>query len=287
MILVHFTPTGEKRVVDLQDLFAGQTCFLVGGSPSLLQQPLRLLESRGVLTMAINNAARHFQPTLWVSGDPPGCYEPQILKDPRITKFAPLHAAEQKTLDGSPYTKCPNLFFYSPDGSVAREDYLKDRRTVPWYNNTLSVGIYILYRLGIRRIILAGSDFGAGPSTEQEPEGSLYAHATSLSALERKWNTDLYNDLVKELRMQQPYFESMGLEVLDASVHSRLAPVYRQVSLEDAVQLATTDFPKEMVDPKTLPHCSKFAPQALQERIASWPGYQTIDIQPFKEKPNA
>ena len=83
--------------------------------------------------------------------------------------------------------------------------------------------------------------------------------------------------------MLRPYFEKMGLELLDASLYSRLAPVYKHVELEAAIGMCRERFPKEMVDPKTLPHCSHFAPQALQERIAAWPGYQTVEIQPFKD----
>lgn len=281
MILVHHTSTGERRAVDLQDLFHGQTCILVGGSPSLLTQNLRLLESRGVLTMAINNAARHFQPTLWISGDPPRCYEPQILLDPRITKFAPLHTAEMP-VNNRPYWNNPNLFFYTAESNVPREEYLKNRASVPWYSNTLMAGIYVLYRLGVRRIVLAGSDFGAGQPTATEPDGSMYAHATSLSEFERKWNMDVYNELVKDIRTLKPYFEANGLTLMDASVNSRLTSVYPHITLEEAVGLCRESFPREMVDPGSLPHCSKFAPQAMQEKIAAWRG-QVVDLRPFKQ----
>ena len=163
MVLVQYTPKGLKHLVDLQDLTSGSTAMLVGGAPSLREQPIELLENRGVFTMAMNNAALHFRPTAWVSGDRPQCYDPQILMDPTIMKFAPIPHAEVKIEDiKRKYREVPNIYFFMQQDSVPWDEYLALRNTVPWYNNTIFVGIHILYQLGFRRIILAGSDFGFG-----------------------------------------------------------------------------------------------------------------------------
>ena len=110
MILIHYTKSGLKRLTDLSDLYKGQTAILLGGAPSLKEQPLELLKQRGVLMAAMNNAALHFRPTLWFSGDHPACYEPQILMDPSITKFAPLPFAEI-VVAGRKYHEMPNINF--------------------------------------------------------------------------------------------------------------------------------------------------------------------------------
>jgi hypothetical protein len=269
MILTHFEPTGARRPIDLQNVFAGQTAMLIGGAPSLKEQPLELLSKRGVLTMAMNNAALHFQPTLWVSGDRPECYDPTILLDPRIMKFAPL-AHAQVTVEGRRYWQIPNVHFYMPQDSIPWDEYLGMRNTVPWYNNTLFVGINILYHMGIRRIILGGSDFGFSAS------GDMYAHNTELGSLEKKWNLDLYNSLVRELRMLRPVFEAAGLQLMDCSKNSRISQTYQHISLEQAVELCLTGFPKKPVNPASLPHCSKFAPESIQQKIAQWPGHQVL-----------
>lgn len=266
MILIRFNPDGLKRTTDLRDVFRQKTALLVGGSPSLKEQDIRLLEGRGVLTMAMNNAAVHFRPTLWVSGDRPDCYEPQILEDPTIMKFAPLAAAEIE-VNGKKYHRCPNTFFYIQKAGVPWEEYLVDKAEVPWYNNTLFVAIHILYQLGVRRIVLCGSDFGFGAG------GEMYAHETRFGNLEKKWNLDLYNHLVKELRALKPTFEQHGLELLDSSKNSRVRDTYRHVSLEEAVALCREGFPEQMKDPAELPHCSKFAPMDIKKAIAGWPGY--------------
>jgi len=287
MILTRFAKTGQGRPVDLQDAFAGQTAMLVGAAPSLREQPIELLNQRGVLAMAMNNAATHFRPTLWVSGDHPACYDPQILRDPGIMKFGPLtHARaplDQEKLGGPgkqpAYATMPNMYFYTQEANVPWDEYLGSRHGVPWYSNTLLVGINILYMLGIRRIILAGSDFGFSSNAAPDAHGGdMYAHKTRLGTLERKWNLDLYNSLVKELRQLKPIFDKAGLTLMDSSKNSRISQVYEHISLEKAVDICLTNFPKEMVDPSTLPHCSKYAPESIQKRIANWPGHRVLGL---------
>lgn len=272
MIFIHFSKNGMRHIADLQSTFHGQTAMLVGGAPSLKEQPMELLSKRGVLTMAMNNAAVHFRPTLWSSGDHPECYDPQILMDPTIMKFAPYSQAGM-TVVGRKYWTMPNLYFYIQEAGVPWDEYLAARPTVPWYNNTLFVSIHILYQLGIRRIILAGSDFGF------TPQGDMYAHKTALGSLERKWNLDLYNSLVRELRMLKPMFDRAGLTLMDCSKNSRISQTYEHITLEKAVDICLESFPSHPKDPSALPHCSKFASVSIQQRIAQWPGYQMVDYQ--------
>jgi hypothetical protein len=269
MLLIHYNAQGAKRVVDLQDMLRGGTAMLVGGAPSLKEQPVELLSQRGVTTMAMNNAGLHFRPTMWASGDHPECYEPRLLLDPTIMKFAPVSYAETTVL-GRKYRQMPNIWFYIPEANVPWDEYLAARRGVPWYNNTLFVSIHVLYMLGVRTIILAGSDFGFGL------DGSMYAHATHLGDLEKKWNLDLYNSLVRELRMLRPMFERAGLTLMDCSKNSRIAQTYKHLTMEEAVKYCTREFPEHNVDPGCLPHCSKFAPRSIQDSIAQWPGYRMV-----------
>ena len=271
MILVHFEANGMKHLTDVQNMYRGQTAMLVGGAPSLCEQPIELLEQRGVITMAMNNAALHFRPTMWVSGDRPECYDPLILMDPTILKFAPASHAKVRISDlKCRYMDIPNALFYMQQDRIPWDEYLALRNTIPWYHNTLFVGIHVLYQLGIRRIILGGSDFGFGSN------GQMYAHDTKLGSMEQKWNLDLYNSLVRELRMLKPVFEKAGLTLMDSSKNSRVAQTYEHITLERAVELCLEKLPKQRKDPKELPHCSKFAPESIQQRIAKWPGHQVV-----------
>lgn len=274
MILLRSTRKGQHRLADLSDLFAGQTALLVGGAPSLKEQPLHLLEQRGVLTAAMNNAAIHFRPDLWISSDHPECYEPQILMDPKIMKFAPVGHADIQlgpAYGNMRYADMPNMFLYIQDNLIPMDAYLDDHKGVPWYMNTLLSSIHILYQLGIRTIILGGSDFSCSPLN------AMYAHATALDDLQRKWNMDLYNHLVDELCTLKPYFESKRLLLMDCSKNSRLSHTYKHLTMEEAVAVCLRQFPKEMVDPKTLPHCSKFANMDLKKAVAGWSRHIVIE----------
>jgi hypothetical protein len=75
-------------------------------------------------------------------------------------------------------------------------------------------------------------------------------------------------------------FERAGLELLDCSKNSRLKQTYPHITLERAVALCKEGFPEKPLPSTELPHCSKFAPTSIQERIARWPGYHVIGQPP-------
>ena len=268
MILIHYSQNGMKRTADLTDIYSGQTAMLVGGAPSLKTQALNLLAQRGVLTMAMNNAGMHFQSSLWCGVDRPECYDPQLMLDPRIIKLGNIAHAETQlnaNYGNRKFRQLPNMYFYLLEERVPWSEFLSVRRAIPWYNNTLFTSICILYHFGVRRIILAGSDFSSG-----------YAHNTTLTSLEQKWNADLYNSQVHELRRFKPIFDKAGLEFLDCSANSRIAQVYKKITMEEAVELCLSSFPLVCLDSTKLPHCSKFANTTIQEQIAKWPGYKLV-----------
>jgi hypothetical protein len=257
MVLITFTPEGQQRMCNLADVFKGRTAILMGGAPTIAKQPLHLLEQRGVLSAAMNNAARHFKPTLWFSADHPGSFEPQILLDPNIMKIAPA-GHSSTVINDVPYYGMPNIYFYisKPDVPVGQmfAPYVK----TPWYRNTLLVSIVMLHHLGVRRIILGGSDF--------EFSGKVYAHEDGLLPHERALNERLYKSQVYDLKRLRPIMQEAEIEMLDCSYASKLDGTYPVISMEEAVELALEDFPAEMVDPKTLPHGTRFAnPEMKQE----------------------
>ena len=71
--------TGATRLTFLDDMYKVGTVMLFGGAPTIAKLPLNYLSARGVVTAAINNAARHFRPTFWFSGDNPECYDLNII----------------------------------------------------------------------------------------------------------------------------------------------------------------------------------------------------------------
>ena len=258
MILITYTPDGQQRMANLADIFKGQTAMLMGAAPTISEQPLHLLEQRGVLSAAMNNVARHFRPTLWVSADHPSCFEPQILYDPGIVKFSPIGHAET-LLNDKPFRDAPNIYFYANKPDVAIGELLAERMQTPWYQNTLLVSIVLLNFLGVTRIILGGSDF--------EFEDRVYAHADGLAEHEREMNRALYTSQKYDIRKLKTVFDKAGIELLDSSVKSKLGGVYRTLGFEEAIALCLENFPKEMVDPRTLPHGTRLAPATFKEHL--------------------
>jgi hypothetical protein len=258
MIFLTFTPQGQQRMCNLADIFKGRTAILMGGAPTIAEQPLELLEQRGVLSAAMNNAARHFRPTLWFSADHPGSFEPQIIKDPNIMKFAPVgHSGT--VVDDKPYRDLPNIYFYVSEPDIPIGQALASYTRTPWYHNTLLISVVLLHHLGVTRIILGGSDFEFGRN--------VYAHEDGLADHERELNRRLYSSQVYELKRLKSVFEEAGVEIMDCSVRSKMVGVYPIVSLESAVQHALEDFPAAMVDPKSLPHGTRFAPAEMKDDL--------------------
>lgn len=86
MMFYHY-PKGYRVPVDLDNTYEGQSCFLAGGSPTLLNEDLTVLDQPGITVMAMNNTASVVPTQLWVGGDKPMCYSPRILLDGRMKHF--------------------------------------------------------------------------------------------------------------------------------------------------------------------------------------------------------
>ena len=80
-------PTFES--VSLSGFYRGRSAFLMLSGPSLKQIDLSLLDARGIVTMAVNNAWSVRRPTLWTCVDDPGRFIDVGWKDPGILKFVP------------------------------------------------------------------------------------------------------------------------------------------------------------------------------------------------------
>lgn len=260
MLLLSYDRYHSQRTHNLRDCFHGSTAFLIGGAPTLKQQPIQRLQERGLLVAAMNNAAKHFRPQLWFSSDNPACFEPRILLDPGIMKFASAGHNGSPTQTGKKFNELPNIYFYVTEPDLDWGTILDQRMTTPWFGNTLLVAVVILYELGCRRIILGGSDF-------ELTGGQAYAHETALSTKERNLNQLLYATQVTDLKKLKPVFDEKGLSLIDCSYSSKLGDTYQVLSMDAAIDLALSEYPKSDMDSKALPHGTVFAPPELKQRL--------------------
>ncbi len=266
MILGTANMQGLTRALALDDIYKGASCILVGGAPTIANMPLQRLQERGVVSAAINNAAKHFRPNLWFSGDNPACYDEMILRDPGILKFAPSWHMETSVL-GMAMKELPNIMFYVAASGVQPSELLDDNRHTPWFGNTLLVAIHILYRIGFRKIILCGCDF--------EPDGrKMYAHDAPLTEKEWEANVRLYESQVTTLIALKPVFAEAGLQLMDSSDKSKLTGVYQWYTFNEAVDICA----KQAMPGGELRHGTKFANEKLKKMAGVWepPPQQSI-----------
>lgn len=266
MIFRSFDSAGNAHVIDAKGLFHGvPAAFLVGGAPSLREQYPSMLERRGVVTFAMNNVGSLFRPTCMVASDEPACFDRRLLLDPTIMKFL-WGTYRDKAIAGTGLTvsSLPNCWLY--DAVVRRRDssLLADTNYLDWKRNTFFLGISVMYHLGIRTIILAGSDFGP------DDRGRDYSAGATLSEREKQWNNLLYKYEIADMVRLKPVFDSYGLTILDSSAHSKIsepAGPYRRISLQEGVDLCLKGFPSS--HDTDLPHVSRLHDKSLMDRVIS------------------
>lgn len=276
MIFRTYGRDGEERVSDLKGILSGPagrvpTAFLVGGAPSLRGQPYGLLSQAGVLSFSMNNAGRLFRPTHLVASDEGRCIDSRLLLDPSVVKFMwSAHAMKPVRPSGPlavPLRDMPSVLFFDADVRRRDSSLLHESLRLDWKRNTLFLGISVMHHLGIRRIVLAGSDFEAGTGS------ASYASGPGLTPDEAAWNETLYRFEVADLVKLRPVFDDAGLEIVDTSAGSKICrPLgpYRHATMEEGVQMCLEGFPPSFDDPSSLPHCSSLhRPELMQSVLAN------------------
>jgi len=159
-----------RHSLQLENHFGGtgaSACWLIGGGPSLLELPMAQIAASPLPKMTTNLAGCGLlRPTFWTSYDPSVRFQRSVYLDPSVMKF--VHP--RRSMDVVPETTgkvcdCPNLCFFDPDPQRGFADFLSPAHSgiVDW-NDTLVQAIDILYRLGFRRIYLAGCEMIVSPS---------------------------------------------------------------------------------------------------------------------------
>lgn len=164
---------GVRTEGALEGSWGGPTrtaAWLIGGGRSLTEEDARRIVETPAPRMGINLAGSGwFRPTLWTAYDPSARFHRSVYLDPGIVKF--VH--RRRGMDLVPETTykvcdCPQTYFFDREGERGFGDFLVpgQRGIVDWADSMVQ-GIDILYRLGIRRIYLAGCEMRVRPSEKQ------------------------------------------------------------------------------------------------------------------------
>ena len=177
-------PDHSRQPIDLQHLFGGPTvtaCWVIGGGPSLNELPIELIEASPAPKFAMNLAGSGLlRPDFWTSYDPTARFQRSIYLDASILKF--VHAcramdlipetnfkvceapgvvcfdrARQRGFAEFPCLSAHQLQRPTPETSPAPLQAITD-----WQDSFIQT-IDLAYRLGFRRLYLAGCELYLSP----------------------------------------------------------------------------------------------------------------------------
>ncbi len=163
---------GDGRQLALDDLYSGQSVFVICNGPSCTPSLRQALQRAGVLTFGINNGAFSFHPNLWACVDAPHRFVECIWKDPAILKFSPfanlrgrLWDSRQNKYSSTTAADCPNVAWFLRNERFCASSWLTER-TFNWGNHSdlgggrsvLLPALKICCLLGFANIFLVGCD---------------------------------------------------------------------------------------------------------------------------------
>jgi|GEM_PF-1871756 len=236
----------------LQDSFRGASAFLVCGGPSLRELDLSLLNQRGIVIAAVNQAAAtHVRPHLWFTVDAPRNFHEAIWRDPAIAKFTKRKYSNHsiRTRQGNEWKDAvgvwprhlPNCWYYEHVSEWKPQEFLTSPRptwgvtVAPNARSCMLVALRLLYWLGFRRVIVIGADF---QMTADDP----YAFHDPANDAKARSNNRLYHTLNEWFSELRPHFAEYGYEVLNATPGGQLN-AFPRVSFEEAVRQCTSSVP--------------------------------------------
>lgn len=248
----RFTPAGARISVDLDGLYAGQSVFLLGGSPFLADAAPRLA-GLPVATLALNNTPCVFPgPTFWIAMDKPACFSPHIYGDPRTLKFQPINRRDEAVgRTGRRVREFTGVLFFGTRETFTATNFLTPHRDLAWWKSTFPAALQLAWRLGFTTVYLVGCGFKMDPKQQ-------YAWKTGLSESERSWSQRTYNNDLERLRALAPVFRSSGFRVASCTPGSAAHGIIDYVDLDSAIREAVQTVP-DRADTMGLTHSSALA----------------------------
>ena len=249
--------TQDSSPVFLGDIYRGRSAFLICGGPSFASVDSSLLNRPGILTMAVNNAARTFRPNLWTCVDNPQNFILSVWVDPTILKFVPVEHAKTKLFDNDSWeemdltpSECPGVFFYMRNLEFDPDVFLEDS-TVNWggaadrggARSVMLVALRLLYYLGVRDVFLLGADFHMSRRRRYH-----FAQERSVSAI--RSNQYTYAMLAERFRQLIAPFEERGFKVFNCNPRSNLE-VFPYVPFRTAIRYALRGMPRNLDTERT------------------------------------
>jgi len=251
-VFYRYTQSGARAAVDLDGLYAGESLFLLGGSPDLNDLPLDLLKNPGVITMGMNNVPCVFKPNLWICADKPHCFSPHIYASPEITKFTPISRCEAVVPGTAKKVRqFPSFFFFGTTEKFTYQNFLDPHRDLVWWLSVFPMALQLAHRLGFSRVFLVGCSF----RMSKKP-GEQYAWSTKLTEDQAQYSRNTYSRDVDRIKGLLPTFQRKKFCLVSCTPDSATHGLIPYVPLAEAVAEVTEAKP-QIADTTTLLHSSE------------------------------
>ena len=251
--------TTDFDSVSLSNFYRGRSAFLVLSGPSLADHDLSLLNTRGIVTMGVNNSWSVHRPNMWTCVDSPGRFIDTGWKDPGIMKFVPMSAwngrlriqKQNGTMKPSAFRvkQMPSVLLYRRGEHFDHRTYLDDD-TICWGNpgsrkdslgikgkrSVMLVALRLLHYLGFKRVYLIGADF-------KMDDDCKYAFDESRTNAAIRHNNVLYDALNQRFEAMRDYFKRSKFTVLNCTPDSGLT-AFEHMPYEQAIEKASAECSK-------------------------------------------
>ena len=248
------------RMGGMAGLYYGSDLYLLLGGPSAGDLDLSLLGQRGVLSMAVNNAALTYQTNLFICGDPPRKFHDAIWRDPAITCFVPQaklwnemyerrasgridSAYEQIKYQPSVVGYQRNTFFnpstFLSEPTVNFGNSRFSENSWPPVLSTMFSALKMAWWLGVFRVFLIGCDW------EWDYHKSPYHFEMKRGVNVYASNNFSYQKMTPMLEALKPVFDDAGFHIYNCNSESKLS-VFPHIPFEAAIKSTTSKIPDDL-----------------------------------------
>jgi hypothetical protein len=216
--------------------FAGRRAWVVGCGPSLEAVDLRAVRGSPLVVLAVNHAAEHIRPDVWIGFDEPHHFDPSWWLDSTVLKVSDAKwRTRAHTLRGldTPAASCPNVAWVRPGSWASPEGYWSgpDAPFCRGHCNSFAAVFRVARDLGLVELNLIGVDFRADAERH-------YAHGsgrTPRTAHKARQANRKYRALAGHLAELAPSVGAAGLAVWQCTPGSALA-AFPARTIEDVLR---------------------------------------------------
>lgn len=241
----------DEKGISWMNHYKGSKIFLVCGGPSLNDLDLSLMDTRGVMSMCLNNSWLKVKPDFWMGFDSPGRFHSGGWADPSIMKIVPWQrrteplshrVGDELVPSGLKPIDAPNCWFLSNKAEFNVDTWFTEKH-VNWggsikgldpeggFRVTMVGALRTLYYLGFQEVYLLGCDWEMPMDMDKE----AYAWGENRAKIVREKNNYMYTWLEGVFRKLQPGFDKANFQIFNCNKHSKLT-LFPFIDYSDAIE---------------------------------------------------